>query len=442
MRVLMFGWEFPPHISGGLGTACYGITSGLAECGTEVIFVVPSLSEEKKANEYLKLCSASGVKIKEEHQRAYKQFFEHSSVKNIAFHSIESSLMPYMNETSYQEFLYTSSREEKHFSSNEIKESYFGEEKVVHVKNGYGATLFDEVYRYAQAACSIALREDFDIIHAHDWMTFPAAAFAKKVSNKKLVVHIHATEFDRNEKGVNQFVYDMERIGFEAADVIIAVSERTKKMVVENYGIDAAKVRVVHNAVDKKILGDLSLPKMLEDEKIVLFMGRITHQKGPEYFVRAAKLVLDKIPDAHFVMAGSGDLMQKMIDLVSELRMGLHFHFPGFLKPDQVQKLYALADVYVMPSVSEPFGIAPLESLLCGTPVLISRQSGVAEILKHSLKVDFWDIDELANQICTLLTYPQLSNVLMQESREALKKISWAESAKKINGIYHEVLGV
>ncbi len=440
MRVLMFGWEFPPHISGGLGTACYGITKGLAECGTEVIFVVPSLTEEKKANDYLTLKSASGVKVREEHQRAYKQFFENSSLKNIAFHTVESTLMPYMNESSYQEFLYT--REDKTLSEQEIKETFFGDEKVLSIKNGYGATLFDEVYRYAQAACVIALREDFDIIHAHDWMTFPAAALAKKVSNKKMVVHIHATEFDRSDNTVNQFVYDMERMGFESADVIIAVSERTKKMVVEKYGIDSSKIKVVYNAVDKKILGDLKLPGLLEHEKVVLFMGRITHQKGPEYFVRAAKLVLDKIPDAHFIMAGSGDLMQKMVDLVSELRIGSRFHFPGFLKPDQVQKLYALADVYVMPSVSEPFGIAPLESLLCGTPVLISRQSGVAEILKHSLKVDFWDIDELANQICTLLTYPQLSQVLMQESNEALKKISWLESAKIINSIYCEELGV
>ncbi len=442
MRVLMFGWEFPPHISGGLGTACYGITKGLAECGTEVVFVVPSLAEEKKENDFLSLRSASGMKVREEHQRAYKNFFENSSLKNIAFRSVESSLMPYMNEASYQEFLYTSQREDKSFGEDEIKESFFGDEKVVTVKNGYGATLFDEVYRYAQAACAIALKEDFDIIHAHDWMTFPAAAIAKKVSNKKLVVHIHATEFDRSDNSINQFVYDMERMGFEAADVIIAVSQRTKDMVVNNYGIDSSKIKVVYNAVDKKILGDLKLPGLLEDEKVVLFMGRITYQKGPEYFVRAAKLVLDKIPDAHFIMAGSGDLMHKMVALVSELRMGAHFHFPGFLKPDQVQKLYALADVYVMPSVSEPFGIAPLESLLCGTPVLISKQSGVAEILKHSLKVDFWDIDELANKICTLLTYPQLSNVLMQESKEALKKISWAQSANSINSIYREELGV
>ncbi len=471
MRILMFGWEFPPYISGGLGTACYGMTLGLSECGVDVIFVTPDLEKglHEKHSHLKKMQPASGTRITLKDEQVSDEFFKTSSIRHIieelehelehehegkvSFRKIDSPLTPYLNEESYilkeVENYATHADNIKQFSqksivshnNSHIRHTETHEhEKTVHVKSGYGRTLFEEVHRYAQAAAKIGQQEEYDIIHAHDWITYPAGALAKKVSGKPLVVHVHATEFDRSSGSVNQRVYDIERMGFHHADKILAVSERTKQTVVNNYGVHPDKVHVVYNAVQKRQIADnvkeKLVPPLMKKEKRVLFMGRITHQKGPEYFVEAAKLVYDKMPNVRFIMAGSGDMIEAMIKKVSELRIGSRFHFTGFIKADEVDKMYSIADVYVMPSVSEPFGIAPLEAMVCGTPALVSKQSGVAEVLKNTLKVDFWDVEELANKICTLLSYQSLHNVIVEKSFEELENISWNKSAKSIKSIY------
>ena len=299
----------------------------------------------------------------------------------------------------------------------------------------------DEVYRFTTAASAVVLEEHMkkkaDVIHAHDWMTYPAGMLAKQLTGKPLVVHIHALESDRSGHNVNQAIADLERAGMEAADKVIAVSHYTKELVMRDYGIPDSKIVVVHNAVSRSdISRTCPLPPLCAHEKRVLFMGRITYQKGPDYFVEAARLVLDRLPHTRFIMAGSGDMLPNMVRRVGQLRMGSRFHFTGFLKNEDVDRMYAMSDVYVMPSVSEPFGIAPLEAMACDVPVIVSRQSGVVEVLRNAIRVDFWDVREMANKICALLTYPVLAAEEVRNCREELKHIRWENAASKIRAVY------
>ncbi len=441
MRVLMFGWEFPPYISGGLGTACYGMTQGLIQAGAEVVFVLPATPNAgNESNEKFKMKSASGTVIRDEAEKLFEVHSKSSLMENIRFHWVDSTMTPYATQTTYHEYM---SQIQTDFDNT----SYFSEksvsEKTVYLKGGYGKDLIDEVYRYAKAASSIALGEEYDVIHAHDWMTYPAGVLSKQISGKPLIVHVHATEFDRTGEQVNQQVYDIERFGIQNADMIFAVSQRTKDIVVQRYGADPDKVKVVYNAVTKKeALTRYNVSPLMNDEKRVLFMGRITFQKGPEYFVEAARLVLEKMPNVRFIMAGSGDMKERMVKRASELRIGDRFHFPGFMKGESVDKMYALADLYVMPSVSEPFGIAPLEAMVYDTPVLLSKQSGVAEVLNNSLKVDFWDVKDIANKICAVLSYDKLNSTIIEKSRKELENISWFSCAQNIHSLYSSLAGV
>ncbi|MFR4120431.1 MAG: glycosyltransferase family 4 protein, partial [Bilophila wadsworthia] len=266
---------------------------------------------------------------------------------------------------------------------------------ILRLHGGYGPDLMSEVYRYACAAVAIARKARFDVIHVHDWMTYPAGILVRKLTGKPLVAHIHALEHDRSGDNMNRDVAGIERAGLEAADRVVAVSHYTKRLVMRQYGIPGDKIEVVHNAVSRSEADRVyAVPERCAHEKRVLFMGRVTFQKGPDYFVEAAKLVLDRIPDVRFVMAGSGDMLPNMVRRVAQLRIGSHFHFTGFLKDEEVDHMYAVSDLYVMPSVSEPFGIAPLEAMAYDVPVLISRPSGVAEVVRNAIKVDFWDIRE------------------------------------------------
>jgi glycogen synthase len=396
MRILMFGWEFPPFKSGGLGTACYGLTRGLSTKGVEIVFVLPS-SQEVSGEFMKKFVFADKVKIRR----------------------IDSKITPYMGTVEYSE---------------SINEVHNGKKKKVAI---YGNDLFEEIERYAVEARRIAMEEDFDIIHAHDWMTYKAGIEAKKVSGKPLIVQVHATEFDRTGDNPNQGVYDIEKYGLQEADKIIAVSNYTKQKIIEHYGINSDKISVVYNAVEQE---DKASPfKIKTGEKIVLFLGRITLQKGPDYFVETANRVLKYYPNVKFVISGSGDMHSKMVRRVAELGIGHKVLFTGFLSGDDVDKAYKMADVYVMPSVSEPFGITPLEAIKNGTPVIISKQSGVSEILKNALKVDFWDIDELTNKIIAVLHYPPLSNTLLYHAKEEVKQLTWEKSAERCIEVYNEV---
>ena len=433
MRVFMLGWEFPPYISGGLGTACYGLTKAMSELGINVSFVLPK-SVDADYSSHVKLISPSKeISIETLHERVESEQF-----KNVTFKTIESLISPYETPKEYQEKIEKIIEKKK---SHFYRQCSF-ERTPESVSEDYGGNLMHEIHRYAASAVSMAANEDFDIIHAHDWMTYSAGVAVAAITGKPLVVQVHSTEFDRSGIHVNQEVYDIERMGMHAADKIIAVSHLTKNIIISRYGITGDKVEVVYNGVEQNGTTQLisSETGIKKDEKIVLFLGRITMQKGPEYFLQAAQKVLEVYDNVKFVMAGSGDMMHNIIEMAAKLGIGEKILFTGFLRGDDVQKIYKLADLYVMPSVSEPFGIAPLEALNHDVPVLISKQSGVAEVLTHVLKVDFWDIEEMANKIIAVLRYSPLQMTLREHGNFEVRKLRWEDAARKCGKIYTETL--
>ncbi len=424
----MFGWEFPPHISGGLGTACYGLTKALMKADVDILFVAPKLfGDEEPGN--IRLINASDVSI-DVRDEVYKTHQD-----KISFMEIDSTLLPYASE-------------EEYYNLVEQLESGISLEQVnLHTQKfqfagGYGKNLMEEVRRYAIVASAIARDNDFDVIHAHDWLTYLAGIEAKRISGKPLVVHMHATEFDRSGENINQAVFNIEREGMEAADVVVAVSNMTRNTVINRHGISPEKVITVHNGVEPPADDSKVQIKKHLNEKIVTFLGRITYQKGPEYFIEAAHKILQKDDNVRFVMAGSGDLLSRMIRRVAQLNMGTHFHFTGFLKGDDVDRMFGLSDVYVMPSVSEPFGISPLEAMRSSVPVIISRQSGVSEILKHALKIDYWDVDAMADAIYALLHYPSLSKMFRIYGKTEVENIKWDQAGIKVKSIYKQLASV
>ena len=427
MKVLMFGWEFPPHITGGLGTACFGLTKGLAKHGAEVIFVVPK-SFGDESQEGFRLINASDIELD------FTQTLTQEFREKISYMEIGSNLVPYLDPEEFERWYSEEVLEKK----TEVHSVY---NRKYQFSGKYGANLMEEVSRYALVALSIANNFEYDVIHAHDWLTYAAGIAAEKVSGKPLIVHVHATEFDRSGENVNQVVYDIERNGMEAADRVITVSNFTRQIVIERYGIPAEKVFTVHNAVepiDKPESDDVT--KHVR-EKIVTFLGRVTYQKGPDYFVEAAHKVLQRDPNVRFVMAGSGDLLNRMIRRVAQLKMGTRFHFTGFLAGAEVDRMFSMSDVYVMPSVSEPFGISPLEAMRTNVPVVISKQSGVAEVLQHALKVDFWDIDALADAIYGILHYDGLRKMFARYGKSEVDSLLWENAALKVLDIYNNVTG-
>ena len=437
MRVLMFGWEFPPHISGGLGTACYGMTQALAKKGAEIIFVLPRAGEGGQ-NGFLRLESASGTLISEDAAERMLRAGQDVWQENVRFLAVASPLTPYLTPQDYAESLRWLNRTPD--SADALTRP--GAPFTFQLKGGYGPDLMSEVRRFSRLASAIALRENFDVIHVHDWMTYPAGMLAKALTGKPLVAHIHATEYDRSGENINGQVAGIERAGLLAADLVVAVSRLTRQTVIERYGVPPEKVVVVYNAVARhEVERRYEIPPRIRHEKRVLFLGRVTFQKGPEYFMEAARLVLQKIPNARFFMAGSGDMLPRLIRRAGQLRIGHRFHFAGFLRGEQVDRMFALSDLYVMPSVSEPFGITPLEAMLYDVPVLLSRQSGVSEVLEHALKADFWDTRDMADKICAVLRYPCLAAELVKNCREEMKSIRWENAADQLMAVYHNVSG-
>lgn len=423
----MFGWEFPPHITGGLGTACFGLTKGLLKHHVEVLFVVPKAYGDE-SEEAVRLINASDVKVMM-NESVFQQYWS-----NITYMEIGSNLIPYVGPEEFETMVTESQKLDKVESSSRVFAEKF------QFSGKYGHDLMEEVSRYALVGSSIAANNDFDIIHAHDWLTYSAGIAAKQVSGKPLVVHMHATEFDRSGENYNTNVYDIERKGMEAADRVITVSNLTRNIVIEKYGIDPAKVVTVHNAVEPIEKVELLDSQKHVKEKVVTFLGRITFQKGPEYFIEAARKVLERDPNVRFVMAGSGDLMEKMIRRVAKLKIATRFHFTGFLKGESVDRMFAMSDVYVMPSVSEPFGISPLEAMRSNVPVVISKQSGVAEVLNHVMKVDFWDIDAMADAIYGLLHYDSMNKMFTVLGAEEVNNLKWEVASGKIADVYRSVL--
>jgi glycosyltransferase involved in cell wall biosynthesis len=431
----MFGWEFPPHISGGLGTACAGMTRALAEQGTEIVFVLPRLNAGDDAGGRVRLRSASGTRVDDAGASVVERTARETWEDKLFARPIDSLLIPYSAPQDAEAYEIRRLAEiARQLSVTEKREG------VVELNGGYGPDLMSEVFRYARAAAAIAATEDFDVIHAHDWMTYPAALLVKKLTGKPMVAHVHATEFDRSGPDVNHEVLRIERAGMENADAVVAVSHLTNNLVQSRYGIPSGKIHVVHNAVARSdVAMKYHVAPEQRHEKRVLFLGRVTFQKGPDYFIEAAKLVLDIMPNARFFMAGSGDMLSRSIRRVGQLRMGSRFHFTGFLRGKDVDRIFAISDLYVMPSVSEPFGITPLEAMLYDVPVLLSKQSGVSEVLRHALKVDFWDTREMADKICAVLSYPCLAEVMVKNCREEMRNIRWSNAAELLNILYRDL---
>lgn len=407
VNVLMLGWEFPPYFAGGIGVVCYQLTKALSRQGVDVTYIMPFGPRNIQKGNLHKLLIAENI------------------APRVTVHTVKTTMHAYMTAQEYKQE-YTSTMLEDTGSDTK--------------KQLYGKDLMQEVHNFAHRTAAIAEYEEFDLIHCHDWMTIPAAAWIKQRTQKPLVLHVHNTIYDRYLSGSNKVEYDIEQLGLREADIVVCVSHYVRNNIINNYDVNPEKVLVVHNAMERLDKTSVPAPKITSDDKIVLFAGRITAQKGPEYFLHAAQHVANHDPNVKFVMAGSGDMLHRMIDLAADLGLADKVLFPGYYTRDDVDRLFGMADVFVMPSVSEPFGIVPLEAMSKGTPTIISRQSGVSEVLSHVLKVDFWDTEELAEKILAVLKYEELHESLSQHGNWEAKTLTWEGAAQKIRDVYATVI--
>ncbi len=414
----MFGWEFPPHILGGLGTASFGLTKGMAkQSDMEITFVMPKpWGDEDKS--FLRLIGAGNTPV---------------VWKDVNWDYANQRIGKYMDPQEYYHL-----RDHIYADFSYLKTTDLG---CIEFSGRYPDNLLEEINNYSIVAGVIARSYDFDVIHSHDWLTYPAGIHAKYATGKPLVIHVHATDFDRSRGKVNPQVYSIEKDGMDHADHIITVSNLTRNTVIEKYHQDPKKVTTVHNAVEplSPEIESITSSKGTK-EKVVTFLGRITMQKGPEYFVEAAARVLQKSRNVRFVMAGNGDMMNQMIRLAAQRGISDHFHFTGFMKGKQVYEVLKSSDVYVMPSVSEPFGISPLEAMQCGVPTIISKQSGCAEILNNAIKTDYWDIEAMADAMYSIITYPSMAEYLKEEGKKEVDEIKWEYAGWKVRDIYNSVV--
>jgi glycosyltransferase involved in cell wall biosynthesis len=459
MRVLMLGWEFPPFISGGLGTACYGLTKAMSGLGADIMFVLPRPVATPFSTHVRLVSPRPGSPLASPGTEFRLDEFEH-----VTFRTVDAQLTdPYQTPDHYKE---AAAAAKLLFARGNIPASPATDSTgpgqtaltppanvLAHTpppsdvnRSPYAGDMFAEIQRYATLASEIARSESFDVVHAHDWMTFPAGLAVAGIKGVPLVVHVHSTEFDRSGVHIDQRIYDIERRGMHGAIKVIAVSHLTKNICTNHYGIDENKIEVVYNAIESNGNGngvngqafDSEQYKIHRDEKIVLFLGRITMQKGPEYFLAAAKRVLEIMDNVKFVMAGSGDMIRRTIELAASMGIGHKVLFTGFLRGADVEKVFKMADLYVMPSVSEPFGIAPLEAMSHDVPVIISKQSGVSEVLSHALKVDFWDVNEMANKIIAVLRHPPLASTLREHGSFEVRRLSWSDAARSCLTVYEQ----
>ncbi len=414
----MFGWEFPPHILGGLGTASYGLTKGMAlQEDLDITFCIPKPCGDEDQS-FLKIIGMNNTPV---------------VWKDVHWDHVNSRMGSYMDPQLYYDLRDHIYADFRYLYTNDLG--------CIEFSGRYPDNLYEEINNYSIVAGVVARQQQFDIIHSHDWLTYPAGIHAKQVSGKPLVVHVHATDFDRSRGNVNPTVYAIEKNGMDQADHIMCVSELTRQTVIHKYFQDPKKVTTVHNAVSplSEEIMEIEAQKNPK-EKIVTFLGRITMQKGPEYFVEAAAMVLKRTRNVRFVMAGDGDMMNQMIRLAAERGIADRFHFPGFMKGKQVYEVLKASDVYIMPSVSEPFGISPLEAMQCSVPAIISKQSGCAEILDKCIKTDYWDIQAMADAIYAICTYPALYEYLRDEGKKEVDQIKWENVGYKVRSIYDEVL--
>jgi len=427
MNVLMFGWEFPPNISGGLGTACYGIVKGLSECqDVRITFVIPKSQGNEFVANNLQLISADQVNVGHETLPV-------GHWSNVSFLQVQSKLVPYLTPEIFSEQIQELQSEDE-FSENKpsgIRIKFSGK---------YGPNLFDEINNYAIVAQTIANENRFELIHAHDWLTFPAAVAAKKISGKPLIIHVHSTDFDRSGDAINPDIFAIEKQGMDEADKIIVVSNRIRDRLTHQYHIPSEKITTIYNGIETPTDKDEDSHYRPNKKKIVTFLGRITIQKGPEYFVDVARMVIRRMKNVHFVMAGNGELRNKIIELSARYGISHRFHFTGFLNGPEVTEMLHRSDLFIMPSVSEPFGIVPLEAMQANVPVIISLQSGVSEVIRNVIKTDFWDVNAMADAVHGILKYKKLSEMLITEGKQEVGKLNWELPALQIKQVYLNAL--
>jgi glycosyltransferase involved in cell wall biosynthesis len=490
MKILMLGWEYPPHISGGLGTACEGLTTALAKREIQIDFLVPKLYGEENAPHMHLLGANSGAAARSGSEKpaargdalarliAAEPALATDPIFTAAIEAarahlgradsmlrmlyVPARLKPYLDQATYRELLRSGAIRESDVEEilstqigQPLPEAPSGAGRLRHVRipgesayrdqgpasvGHYGNDLFAEVARYAMAAVRRVEGQRYDLVHAHDWMTFPAGIEIARRIGAPLLVHVHSLEYDRAGHGADQNIVSIEHQGVENATRVIAVSYYTRSLIHRIHHTPLDKISVVHNGVYARETVEAYTEQRRSTGPVVLFLGRVTFQKGPEYFVQAAARVLEHVPDAVFVMAGSGDMLPRMKTLVDDLGITESFRFPGFVRGAELERTFSTADVYVMPSVSEPFGIAPLEAMSHDRPVIVSKQSGVSEVLRNALKVDFWDVDKMASQIVAILELPELRRVIVERAREEIRNIHWDAAAEKLVPIYHSVI--
>jgi len=423
MKVLMFGWEFPPHISGGLGTACYGIVKGLASGrNINITFVVPKVHGNESSTNNIQLLGANHISVG-------SQYFSEWSPTGVNILEVSSNLVPYLSPEKFAE----------KFQMSEMNSETIQEGQKISFSGGYGPNLFSEIYNYAIVAKTIAKENQFQLIHAHDWLTFPAGIAAKQISGKPLIVHVHSTDFDRSGGAINPDIFAIEKQGFDEADHIISVSNRIKNRLTEQYHIPSEKITTVYNAIDPETNAN-EINDRKQNHKIVTFLGRITIQKGPEYFVDVARMVIHRMKNVHFVMAGNGEMRDYILELCARYGITDRIHFTGFLNNDEVARMLRQSDLFIMPSVSEPFGIVPLEAMQANVPVIISLQSGVSELIRNVIKTDFWDVHAMADAVHGILKYKKLATNLITEGKQEVSRLSWNHSANQIRHVYMKTI--
>lgn len=397
MNVLMFGWELPPDNSGGLGVACYGLAKGLSGLGVNISFALP---RRLRANV------------------SFMRVLSHK-LQGMQVTAINSLLEAYMSPQEYTSY----------------RSSVTNERLAI-----YGRSMLEEATRFGEMAAAWSRTQPHNVIHAHDWMTYQAAMKAQRVSGRPWVAHIHATEYDRTGGRVNNQIAEIEYQGLNKADRVIAVSGYTKDIVNRYYGVPLDRIEVVHNGIDLVEFEPADLRKVFPNDNVVLFVGRLTFQKGVDYFLEAAQVLLKTHKNTIFLVVGHGDKYEELVMKSACLGISNRVVFPGFLSGRQLRACYQMADVFVMPSVSEPYGIVALEALASNTPAIISRQSGVAETLTNVYKVDFWDVSRMAKLMATVLDYPRLSSELAGMAKKEAAKMTWEIAAQKTRAVYSQLI--
>jgi glycosyltransferase involved in cell wall biosynthesis len=429
-KVLMLGWEFPPLFSGGLGVATYGIVKALSVT-THIKLIIPT-SDATASLDNVNIIGLNRITAEEINlERLHANF----ALRNTELKKIALTVSPYhhtnkaieKNRLDRFDALY----DQTHKKSTDLINQIFSDHEV------YGHNVMHKVFLFAQLAEQLAADGNFDVIHAHDWITYQAGINIKNRTNKPLVLHVHALETDRADHETRNEIYAIEKNAMMIADRVIAVSQFTKDQIIQYYEIDPAKIAVVHNGIDP---ADTSRKTHQLKDKLVAFLGRITNQKGPHFLLETAEKIARVYPRVKFVVAGTGDQFAHLLETSAYKKIGNKFIFAGFLSKQKVNELLAMADVYFMPSISEPFGLTALEAAQYNVPSVISRQSGVAEVMSASLKADFWDTDKFANYIYALLKYNTLSKTLSEKAKQELEELTWSNAAVKIKAVYAQTI--